>query len=230
MTLVDGREPSSDARVRHWSQPSRQHRSASALVAGDRAGRRAGPRATLMSASMAAAHLLGGADAVIQADPGVPDRIPHRVGHRVDAPAPVVDEQQVHVAAGASSPRPYPPTASRATPLSSPAVARWKTSPQPVVGRRRVGRHHSPPVRARSSSRTASAPFSGGGSGASSVAGTGLTVTLAADGVGGGRDGTGIAELRRRGRRGRLEIDRPSAHRWGSPARRCRRRRCRRGA
>ena len=95
--LVDGRQPPSGPGL-PLVQGTRQDRLGQVGVARDAAGVEQA-QGHLDVGVHGAAHLLGGPHAVIQVQPGVPDRVPDGVGDRLDAAPPVVHEQQVQVAA-----------------------------------------------------------------------------------------------------------------------------------
>ena len=113
-------------------------RSAASASAGSPATCRASsrPRATLTSSWATDSASASGAHRVVEAEPGVPDRIPERGGELVDrrpprrAAAPGRGRRR-----GRTARRPSPPTASSATPSRRPAA----DPTQPGVERRRPG-------------------------------------------------------------------------------------------
>ena len=93
----------------------RRQAGAELVVAGERAG--AEQRRRRVEVVGGEGELLvERAHGVAELEPGVPQRVPQRRGQLVDATRPaVVDEQDVDVALRRQLPRPYPPTATRAT-------------------------------------------------------------------------------------------------------------------
>ncbi len=131
--LVDGRKPATGPGLPLLQGPAR---APPAARLGSPATRRASssPRATLMSASMAARTSLAVRTLWSRCRPVSQTGYQMASASGLIRPLRSCTSSRSRSLPGASSPRPYPPTASRATPLSSPPVARANTALEPGVG------------------------------------------------------------------------------------------------